>query len=88
MQLLFGKILAGEIRRPTSYSIKTIKLTAQSDNIAAALFKLLCSLSISLRVPNNSNAIIDALVVSMGNAGPNSLQAYGLGFDALNILQE
>jgi hypothetical protein len=32
--------------------------------------------------------LVDARVVSMGNAGSNSLQAYGLNFDALNILQE
>jgi hypothetical protein len=87
MQRLFGKILAGEIRRPASYSIKTIKLMAQLDNRAADLFRQLCSLSISWRVPN-SNMIIDARVVSMGMAGANSLQAYGLNFDALNILQE
>ncbi len=87
MQRLFGKILAGEIRRPTSYSIKTIKLMAQVDNRATALFSLLCSLCISLRVPD-PNIILDARVVSMGHAGSNSLQAYGLGFDALNILQE
>jgi Protein of unknown function (DUF2806) len=87
MQRLFGKILASEIRRPASYSIKTVKLMAQLDNRAASLFSLLCSLAISTRVPS-SNAIIDARVVSMGNAGSNSLQVYGLGFDALNILQE
>jgi len=89
MQRLFGKILAGEIRKPTSYSIKTVKLMAQLDNRAAALFSLLCSLSISASGPGpHSNTIIDARVVSMGNAGSNSLQAYGLSFDALNILQE
>jgi hypothetical protein len=87
MQRLFGKILAGEIRRPASYSIKTIKLMAQVDNRAAALFSLLCSLSISSRVPD-SNIILDARVVSMGNAGSNSLRAYGLEFGGLNILQE
>ncbi len=87
MQHLFGKILAGEIRTPSSYSIKTIKLMSQLDNRAAALFKLFCSLSVSLRMPN-SNIVIDARVVSMGNAGANSLQAYGLNFEALNILQE
>jgi hypothetical protein len=87
MQRLFGKILAGEIRRPTPYSIKTIKLMAQLDNPAAALFSLLCSLSISLRVPN-SNVLFDARVASMGNAASNSLLAHGLGFDALNVLQE
>jgi hypothetical protein len=87
MQRLFGKILAGEIRQPTSYSIKTIKLMAQVDNRATALFSLLCSLSISLRIPD-PNILLDARVVSMGHAGSNSLQAYGLGFDSLNILQE
>src|SRR6266404_4841979 len=66
MQRLFGEILAGEIRRPASYSIKTIKLMAQLDNRAAALFSLLCSLSISSRVPDSS-IILDARVVSMGN---------------------
>jgi hypothetical protein len=88
MQLLFGRILAGEIRRPESYSIKTIRLMAQLDNRAAALFRILCSLSVSLRIPGLGN-IIDARVVSLGgNAASNSLQAYGLSFDNLNILQE
>lgn len=87
MQRLFGKILAGEIRRPSSYSIKTLKLMAQLDNRAASLFTRLCSISISIRIPKSAQ-ILDARVVSMGSAASNSLQAYGLGFDALNILQE
>jgi hypothetical protein len=87
MQRLFGKILAGEIRRPTSYSIKTLRLMSQLDNQAANLFRLLCSLSISTRIPK-SNIVLDARVVSMGNAGENSLLSYGLGFVALNTLQE
>jgi len=87
MQRLFGKILAGEIRRPASYSIKTVKLMAQLDNQAAALFRQLCSLSISQR-PQHSSMPMDVRVVSMGNAGSNSLQAYGLSFGSLNILQE
>src|ERR1019366_1825905 len=85
MQHLFGKILAGEIRRPASYSIKTIKIMVQLDNRAAALFRLLCSLSISYRF---GNIIQDARVVSMGNASQNSLAPYGLSFDSLNILHE
>lgn len=87
MQRLFGKILAGEIRRPSSYSIKTVKLMAQLDNQAATLFGLFCSLAISLRVPG-STKIYDARVVSMGDVGSNSLSAYGLSFDTLNILLE
>ena len=38
MQLLFGRILAGEIIRPKSFSMKTIKFMAQLDNKAAILF--------------------------------------------------
>lgn len=87
MQRLFGRILAGEIRKPTSYSIRTIKLMAQVDNQAAALFRRLCSLSISQRIPN-ANIIIDARVVSMGDPGSNSLKAYGLDYGALCVLQE
>jgi hypothetical protein len=55
MKNFFAKVLEGEIKRPTSYSIKTIKLLAQLDNRAATLFRLLCSLSISLRLPNSNN---------------------------------
>jgi F0F1-type ATP synthase delta subunit len=80
MKSLFAKVLAGEIRRPTSYSIKTIKLMAQLDNHAASLFTLLCSLTISLRFQNSN--ILDARVVSMANASANSLQAYGLTLKA------
>jgi hypothetical protein len=87
MQQMFSRILAGEIRRPSSYSIRTIRILAQLDNTAASLFNRLCSLSISLAVPD-TNTLLDARVVSMGSAATNSLQAYGLGFDQLNILQE
>lgn len=86
MQLLFGRILAGEISQPSSFSIKTVKLIGQLDSRTANLFRLLCSLSISLRGTNN---IIDARVLSLGgNAASNSLLKFGLGFDQLNVLQE
>jgi hypothetical protein len=87
MQLLFGRILASEINQPSSFSIKTVKLIGQLDSRAANLFRLLCSLSISLSFGDNN--IIDARVLSLGgNAGSNSLQNYGLNFDQLNVLQE
>lgn len=87
MQRLFGKILAGEVRKPASYSIKTVKLMAQLDNSAAVLFRLFCSLSVSIRFPKE-NAIPDARVVPLGKPGDNSLRTYGLGFEQLLILQE
>src|SRR5258706_1237199 len=75
MQLLFGRILAGEIQKPSSYSIKTVKLLAQLDSRAAALFRRLCSLCISMKF--DDRFITDARVPSLGgNAASNSLQQY------------
>ncbi len=86
MQILFGRILAGEIQQPNSFSIKTVKLLANLNEQVANLFQLFCSLCVSLR-PNNS--IFEVRVLSLGgNAGANALQDYGLNFDRLNLLHE
>jgi hypothetical protein len=86
MQAMFAKILSGEIRKPSTFSIRTVKLLGQLDTPAAALFRKLCSLSISLRIPGMT---IDARVPALdGNASSNSLQAYGLSFGNLNTLHE
>lgn len=87
MQMLFGKILAGEVRRPKSFSIKTLRLVSQLDTNTAKLFKNLCSLSVSLQAPGVH--LFDVRVCSLGgNAASNALQSYGLSFDQLNVLQE
>ena len=78
MQLRFGRILAGEIEKPGSYSIRAIKLLGELDQYTAALFKRLCSLCV---VVENSwdGIIVDARVVSVeGDAGQNALGKYGL----------
>jgi hypothetical protein len=86
MKLVFGKILSGEIIKPGSFSIKTIKLISQLDNQAAKLFQIFCSQAISLRAAGN---IFDARVVSFsGSAASNSLNPFGLSFDSLNVLHE
>ncbi len=88
MQLLFARLLAGEIRKPSSFSIRTVKLMAQLDNRVAKSFQKLCSICISLQIPGDKT-IIDARAVSLGtSAASSSLQAYGLSFDELNVLHE
>ena len=88
MQLLFGRILAGEIRKPGAYSIKAVKILGQLDQNAAALFKNLCSICVVLENPVDGY-VFDARVPSLGgSAGNNSLRKYGLGFFCLNILNE
>ncbi len=82
MQTFFAKILAGEIRKPGSYSTKTIKILGSLDQNIANHFVKLCSLSISIHSQ-------DMRVPSLGgNAGSNALQEYGLNFDTLNLLNE
>lgn len=86
MQLLFGRILSGEICKPSSFSIKTIKLMSQLDSRTANIFKRLCSLAACLEI---GPTVVDARVISLGgNAGSNCLKEYGLSFDQLNILNE
>ena len=88
MQLLFGRILAGEIRKPESYSIRTVKILGQLDQNAAALFKKLCSVCVVLgHLP--SKYIRDARVCFLDEKlGKETLIKYGLGVDQLNMLEE
>ncbi|MEO6692552.1 MAG: DUF2806 domain-containing protein, partial [Saprospiraceae bacterium] len=87
MKFIFGKLLSGEIEKPGTFSIRTIRLISQLDNKAAKLFQRLCSLSISMHL--NGETMYDARVVSFeGSAAFNSLTKYGLSFDNLNVLQE
>lgn len=86
MQALFAKVLAGEIRRPSTYSIKTVRILGQLDQNAAELFRRLCSMCIALRVSGHA---IDARVPSLGkSAVSNGLAEYGLSFASLNLLHE
>ena len=86
MQRLFGKILSGEIRKPTRFSIKSLKLASELDGKVAQLFLRFCSNAICFV---HAGEIFDARVVSLGgNAGSNALAKYGLNFDQLNILNE
>ena len=91
MQHRFGRVLAGEIEKPGSYSIKAVKLLGELDQNTAALFKRFCSACVVfgfLRIPNNEH-IIDVGVPSLdGSDGSNALSKYGLRFDRLNLLNE
>lgn len=86
MQEMFAKVLAGEVSRPSTYSIRTVRLLGSMDQQTANLFKRFCSMCITLRVQDH---ILDSRVPSLGtNAASNGLQKFGLNFDSLNSLQE
>jgi len=88
MQRRFARVLAGEIQKPGSFSIKAVKILSEMDENIALLFKRLCSICIILEHPIDKY-IIDMRVPSLGvNPGSNSLKKYGLPFNKLNILNE
>ena len=87
MQLLWAKVLAGEVERPGSTSIRTLSILRNLDQATAGLFRKFCSAAVFF-IPDGK-VPIDARVPSLeGNAASNSLQTYGLGFGALNVLNE
>ena len=87
MQLLWAKVLAGEIEQPGSVSIRALSVLRNLDQAGAKLFQVLCAACITF-APDGLH-ILDARVPSLGrNAGENSLQVFGLPFGNLNILNE
>ncbi len=87
MQVLWARVLAGEVERPGSASIKTLDILKHLDSRTAALFQKLCSMCVFVKPDGES--FLDARVPSLGgNAAHNSLQEYGLNYGKLNILNE
>ena len=87
MHRLWGKVLAGEVERPGSTSIRSLAILRDLDRQTAEAFRRLCSLSVSMKVAEGQ--FIDSRVLSLhGSAAGNSLQEYGLSFGVLNVLNE
>ena len=87
MQVLWGRVLAGQVRKPGLTSMRTLGILKDLDADTAALFSLLCS--VALLSVGSDGEIFDARVPSLGgDAGENSLAPYGLDYGALNRLNE
>ena len=88
MQCRFAQVLAGEIEKPGSHSIKSVKALGNMDQETAELFQRLCSMSVVSGNFINKN-VYDIRVLSMyGDPGQNDLQKYGLSFRQINMLIE
>lgn len=82
MKLAFGKILAGEIESPGTYSIRTVRTLGMMDTNTAALFRKLCSMIFV--IPN-----LKSIAIAPGNNSQgNALKEFGVSFFELNTLQE
>ena len=88
MQALWAKVLAGEAERIGSTSLRTLGILRDLDRATAKLFAKACSACVFL-APQLGGNTLDARVPSLGaNAASNALQDFGLGFGALNRLNE
>ena len=86
MQILWAKVLSGEVRHQGSTSIRTITILRSMDRDIAEIFSKLCSLSIYVY---SDSGLEEARVLTLGRtAASNSLRDYGLSFRNLNLLNE
>ena len=87
MQALWARVLAGQVERPGSTSIRTLGILRNLDHSTASLFRLFCSACVFLHPQDHE--LIDARVPSLGgNPANNALQTHGFSFGALNRLDE
>lgn len=91
MQLLWAKVLAGQVERPGNTSLRTLSILKNLDQSTAELFRKLCSACVSfrLKIGEGQYQSLDARVPSLdGNPNQNALSKYGLDFGVLNVLNE
>lgn len=83
MQSAFARILAGEIQKPGTFSLRTVRALGQMDQETATMFQRFANACVA------HPSLIDARVPSLGgNANTNALERYGLSFGSLNTLLE
>jgi hypothetical protein len=82
-KLLFGKVLAGEIKQPGSFSKRSVGILAEMGPVVGRLFDSLCNISIVI-----SKQHVRVATLGVGDVGENSLEEFGLPFEALNHLIE
>ena len=88
MQLRFGRVLAGEIEKPGSHSIRTVKILRELDQGVAALFKKLCSMCIAFEDPAD-RFIIDARLLPLDrNVAQGDLGKYGFNPYEIDLLSQ
>ena len=88
MQRRFAQVLAGEIEKPGSHSIKAVKALGNMDQEIAELFQRLCSISV-VHEHLVDRSVHNIRVPSLGrDPGQNDLEKYGLDFGQISMLIE
>ncbi len=93
MQVLWAKVLAGEVERPGSTSFRTMNILKNLDSQTASIFRRLSSARMTPQIGVRGGGVMEPtgneFVLSLGgSAARNSLEKYGLSFNTLNRLNE
>lgn len=83
MKYAFGRILAGEIQSPGTYSIRSVRTLGMLETQTAGLFRSFCNLVFFVHMLDDARVITPS-----GHAAQNALESFGLSFSQLNVLQE
>ena len=87
MQELWARVLAGEVEKPGTTSVRTLSVLRELDQATARLFRRLCSMAITRR--GHDGLVLDSFVLSPGgNPGMNALERFGASFVDLSVLNE
>ena len=95
LQRIWSNVLAGEVQKPGSTSVKTLGILKNLDKQTVTFFQAACSICVS--VSWDGDNLTDVRIPSLGVPGPrglpplpdvNSLQVYGLDYNVLNLLNE
>ena len=89
MQERFARMLAGEIKRPGTYSIRAIKLLGQIDTETASVFRTFCSGCVSFDKPSGSGLTYNSIFPTFGSESSIYLIGkYGITNKMLSFLNE
>ena len=92
MRETFARILAGEIRAPGTFSIKTLHTVGGLGQSTAHIFRKAASLRVGMELeisPGSPPHVLDARIPALGGQlGANCLLSEGLGYDHLINLTE
>ena len=95
MRERFARLLAGEIKSPGTFSLRTIKSLGEIDEKTANIFKIFCSACISFDNPRGSKFISLSLLPNLvdrdqsnANLGLNNFEKYGISDHMISILAE
>lgn len=87
MQELWARVLAGEVARKGTTSVKALSVLRELDQGTAELFRRLCSMAITRT--GDDSLVVDSFVLSPGgDPGMNALEKFGVSFVDLSVLNE